>query len=131
MSTRQLTIAIDAMGGENSPFKTLKGSEIFSINNKNTKLIFFGNKRNITEVIKSNKLNISNYEIVDCTENVSDQDKPNTILRSRKESSIYKGLKFVKENPNSGFVSAGNTAALMILSRLILGMIPGDRKSVV
>ena len=51
MSTRQLTIAIDAMGGENSPFKTLKGSEIFSTNHQNVKLLFFGNKENIKEVI--------------------------------------------------------------------------------
>ena len=131
MSTRQLTIAIDAMGGENSPFKTLKGSEIFSTNHKNVKLLFFGNKDNIKEVIISNKLKISNYDIVDCTENVLDEDKPNTILRSRKDSSIYRGLTYVRDNPNSGFVSAGNTAALMILSRLILGMIKGiDRPAI-
>ncbi len=131
MSTRQLTIAIDAMGGENSPFKTLKGSEIFSKKNKNTKLVFFGNEAIILELIKTNKLKILNYDIINCTENVSDDDKPNTILRSRKDSSIYKGLNFVKNNPNSGFVSAGNTAALMILSRLILGMIPGiDRPAI-
>ena len=59
MSTRQLTIAIDAMGGENSPFKTLKGSEIFSTNHQNLKLIFFGNKANIKEVINTNKLGTS------------------------------------------------------------------------
>ena len=40
MSDRQLTIAIDAMGGENSPYKTLKGSEIFSQHNQNINLIF-------------------------------------------------------------------------------------------
>ena len=51
MSTRQLTIAIDAMGGENSPFKTLKGSEIFSTNHKNVKLLFFGNKENTLYLI--------------------------------------------------------------------------------
>ncbi len=131
MSNRQLTIAIDAMGGENSPYKTLKGSEIFSIKNKNVKLLFFGNREQISKVIEKNKLNILNYDIVDCLENVSDEDKPNTILRSRKDSSIYRGLKFVKDNPKSGFVSAGNTAALMILSRLILGMIPGiDRPAI-
>ena len=131
MSTRQLTIAIDAMGGENSPFKTLKGSEIFSTNYQNVKLLFFGNKENIKEVINSNKLKISNYDIVDCAENVLDEDKPSTILRSRKESSIYKGLAYVRDNPNSGFVSAGNTAALMILSRLLLGMIKGiDRPAI-
>mgnify|MGYP001301800484 CR=1 FL=1 len=131
MSDRQLTIAIDAMGGENTPYKTLKGSEIYSLKNKNTKLIFFGIKEKIIEVIDSNKLKIANYDIINCSDNVSDEDKPNTILRSRKESSIYKGLKFVKDNENSGFVSAGNTAALMILSRLILGMIPGiDRPAI-
>ena len=41
MSIRQITIAVDAMGGENSPFKTLKGSEIFSMYNKNVRLLFF------------------------------------------------------------------------------------------
>ena len=60
MSTRQLTIAIDAMGGENSPFKTLKGSEIFSANHQNVRLLFFGNKENIKEVINANKLKITN-----------------------------------------------------------------------
>ena len=54
-----------------------------------------------------------------------DEDNANVILRSRKNSSIYQGLSFVKQNHHSGFVSAGNTAALMILSRLILGMIDG------
>ena len=131
MSKRQIHIAVDAMGGDNSPFKTLKGSEIFSMYNKSVKLLFFGNSVKIMDVIKINKLKLSNYEIVDCQDNVSDDDKPNTILRSRKESSIYKALSFVKNNPNSGFVSAGNTAAIMILSRLILGMIPGvDRPAI-
>ena len=131
MSNRQITIAVDAMGGENSPFKILKGSEIFLKYNKNVNLLFFGNSKKIEDIIKKNNLNLSNYEIIDCLENVSDDDKPNTILRSRKDSSIYKGLKFVKDHPNSGFVSAGNTAALMILSRLILGMIPGvDRPAI-
>ena len=45
MSTRQLTIAIDAMGGENSPFKTLKGSEIFSTNHKNVNYFFLETKK--------------------------------------------------------------------------------------
>ena len=75
MSNRQIHIAVDAMGGDNSPFKTLKGSEMFSIHNKNVKLLFFGNSEEIKEIIKVNKLNLSNYDIVDCKENVSDEDK--------------------------------------------------------
>ena len=82
MSDRQLTIAIDAMGGEQSPYKTLKGAEIFLQNNQQVNLIFFGNKDSIKDIIRSHKLKISNYDIVNCTENVSDEDKPNTILLS-------------------------------------------------
>ena len=125
MSERQITIAIDAMGGENSPLKCLKGIEIFSQNKTNVCFKIFGDKLSIINSISKNKINISNYEVIDCKENVSDEDNTKTILKSRKDSSIYKGLVFVKEKPDSGFVSAGNTAALMILSRLILGMIEG------
>ena len=125
MSNRQITIAVDAMGGENSPFKCLKGIEIFSSKNPYVKLKIFGNESIIINTIKKNKLKINNFEIINCVENVLDEDNANVILRSRKNSSIYQGLSFVKQNHHSGFVSAGNTAALMILSRLILGMIDG------
>ena len=125
MSTRQITIAVDAMGGEASPLKSILGTEIFSKKNPHVYLKIFGEKSIITKIISEKKIKLNNYEIINCAENVSDNDNANTILRSRKNSSIYKGLSFVKDNSNSGFISAGNTAALMILSRLILGMIDG------
>ena len=131
MSNRQITIAIDAMGGENSPLKVLKGVEIFSKNKNDIKIILFGNEDLIKSKIENEKIIINNYEICNCDENVRDEDNASTILRSRKESSIYKGLEFVKKNTNSGFVSAGNTAAIMILSRLHIGMIEGiDRPAI-
>ena len=131
MSARQITIAIDAMGGEGSPYKCLKGAEIFSAKKPNVNFKIFGKKKLIENIFLQKKINLSNYEIINCDENVSDEDNANTILRSRKESSIFKGLKYVKENKDTGFVSAGNTAALMILSRLILGMIDGvDRPAI-
>ena len=131
MSARQITIAIDAMGGEGSPYKCLKGAEIFSAKKPNVNFKIFGKKKLIENIFSQKEINLSNYEIINCDENVSDEDNANTILRSRKESSIFKGLKYVKENKDTGFVSAGNTAALMILSRLILGMIDGvDRPAI-
>ena len=131
MSNRQISIAIDAMGGENSPYKTLKGSEIFNTQYPNVDLIFFGEKEKIEKILIDFNINLLNYTIINCDQNVADTDNASTILRSRKESSIFKGLSFVKENKDSGFVSAGNTAALMILSRLILGMIKGiDRPAI-
>ena len=100
----KITIAIDAMGGENSPFKCLKGLEIFSKSNDDVNFKIFGDESTISNLIKSNKLEIKNYELINCTENVEDEDNANIILRSRKNSSIYKGLLFVKENPNSGII---------------------------
>jgi glycerol-3-phosphate acyltransferase PlsX len=131
MSDRQINIAVDAMGGENSPLKNLLGCQIFNNKHPKVKLKIFGNRDLIINIIKKNEITLSNYDLIDCNENVLDEDSANTILRSRKNSSIYKGLKYVKENKDSGFVSAGNTAALMILSRLILGMIDGvDRPAI-
>lgn len=125
MSNRQITIAIDAMGGEDSPLKNLKGAELFSNKHPEVKLKIYGNVNIIIDTIKKYKINFSNHELINCEENVSDEDNASIILRSRKNSSMYKGLLFCKENINSGFVSAGNTAALMILSRFIFGMMEG------
>ena len=131
MSDRQITIAIDAMGGENSPFKIISGTKLFLKNYSNVKVVFFGEENELEKQIKLNKFTDYNYEIVHTNENVQDDDSASTILRNRKNSSIYKGLEYVKNTPNSGFVSAGNTAALMILSRLILGTIKGiDRPAI-
>ena len=128
---RQITIAIDAMGGENSPFKVLKGAELFFETNDSSKIVFFGDEKKIESIIIKKKIKLKNYTIVDTKENVKDDDNANIILRSRKNSSIYKGLEFVKKTNDTGFVSAGNTAAIMILSRLILGMIKGiDRPAI-
>ena len=131
MSERQIEIAIDAMGGENSPYKVLKGVEIFLQKEKNTKIIFFGDEVTINQNINKHNLNVFNYEIVNTQDIISDEDNVNTILRSKKNSSIYKGLEFAKKNQNSGFVSSGSTAAIMVLSRLHMGMIEGiDRPAI-
>ena len=131
MSEGQVVIAIDAMGGENSPYKVLRGVEIFLHKEKNTKIIFFGDEVQINKNIKKYNLNIFNYEVLNTQDIISDEDSVNTILRSKKNSSIYKGLEFAKKNLNSGFVSSGSTAAIMVLSRLHMGMIEGiDRPAI-
>ena len=131
MSARQVEIAIDAMGGEDSPYKVLKGVELFLQKEKNTKIIFFGDEVTIKQNIYKHNLNIFNYEIINTPDTISDEDTVNTILRSKKNSSIYKGLEYTKKNKNSGFVSSGSTAAIMVLSRLHMGMIKGiDRPAI-
>jgi len=131
MSIGKRTIAVDVMGGENAPYKNLKGVEIFSQNNTNVRFILLGVKKKIEDVLNSQNIKIFNYEIQNTLDNIQNNDNASAILRKRKDSSIYRGLKLVKDFKASGFVSAGNTAALMILSRSILGMIDGiDRPAI-
>ncbi len=131
MSERQVVIAVDAMGGENSPYKVLKGIEIFLKKEKKTKFIVFGNEKLIHQTIEKNNLDIFNFEVVNTKDVILDEDNVSTILRTKKNSSIYKALEYCKNNLNSGFVSAGSTAAIMVLSRLHMGMIKGiDRPAI-
>ena len=85
MSEGQIEIAIDAMGGENSPYKVLKGVEIFLQKEKNTKIIFFGDEVIINQIINKHNLNIFNYEVLNTQDIISDEDSVNTILRSKKK----------------------------------------------
>ena len=131
MSNGKRTIAVDVMGGENAPYKNLKGVEIFSNNNTNVSFILLGVKKKIEDSLNSQNIKIFNYEILNTLDNIQNNDNASAILRKRKDSSIYRGLELVKDFKASGFVSAGNTAALMILSRSILGMIDGiDRPAI-
>ena len=131
MTNNKITIVVDAMGGDGSPYKTLKGTEIFLSDYPSVDIILVGNEKKIIDCISLNKLKIFNHKIFHTEENVLNDDTPSTILRNRKNSSIFKGLELIKDKKNFGFISAGNTAALMILSRLILGTIDGiDRPAI-
>ena len=50
MNENQISIAVDVMGGDNSPEKTIKGCEIFLNNNSNVELVIFGNKNSINNI---------------------------------------------------------------------------------
>ncbi len=131
MENSNVTIAIDAMGGDNSPSKILKGIELFLKIRSDVNLVLFGDKNKIQKSIINNNFNLFNYEIVNTQENIQNDDTPSIILRNRKDSSITKGLEYIKDVNSSGFVSAGNTAAIMIMSKLKLGMLEGiDRPAI-
>ena len=120
------SIAVDAMGGDNSPEKVIEGCQIFLENNNDTRLIIFGNKNLIDNdfILKNNQF----VSLVHCDEVIKDNDKPSSILRSKKNSSMRKALEYIKLNPKSGFVSAGNTGAVTVLSKIILGTLENIKR---
>jgi glycerol-3-phosphate acyltransferase PlsX len=64
-------------------------------------------------------------EIVNATEVISMHDKAAQAVRTKRDSSMRVGLRLVREGKAHGFVSAGNTGAMMATSKMVLGALPG------
>ena len=126
MDDIQINIAIDAMGGDNSPTKVIKGCEIFLNFNKKIKLIIFGNKNLISNNFLEKYSQMISF--VHCEETIADNDVPSSILRSKKDSSMRKAIEYIKSKKNIGFVSAGNTGAVTALSTILLGTLKNIKR---
>jgi len=123
--TKKISIAIDAMGGDNSPKKTLEGVKIFLKKNKSKNdflLNIFGKeniiKEKISELnIQSEQINIINSETV-----VSDDETPLTAVKNSKNTSMWNCIQHQLEGKSDISLSAGNTGVLLVISRMILKM---------
>ncbi len=123
--SKKISIAIDAMGGDNSPDKIIKGIGIFLDKNKSKNdfvLNIFGKKNEIVEKlskykIKSDSINIINSETV-----VSDEETPMTAVKNSKNTSMWNCIQHQLEGKSDISLSAGNTGVLLVISRMILKM---------
>ena len=75
-------------------------------------------------MIESQKFNFTDIEILNATEVINTEDSPIWALKNKKDSSIVKGLNLVKEKIADGFVSAGNTGAILSCATILLKRIP-------
>ena len=117
-----IKIAVDAMGGDNSPKKVIDGIIHHHQNNKNVFYKIFGD---ITDVVKciNNKINVNNFEIVNTINKVSSEDSPLEGAKRGKDTSMWLAIESVKKKDCDIVISAGNTGALLVISKLNLKMI--------
>ena len=128
---KKICIAIDAMGGENAPFKNIEGINIFCKKNKNLDDYFFnifGDEEKISTELK--KYNISNkiYKIFHNASIVSDNETPLTAVKTSKNSSMWNSIYSQVKSESDISLSAGNTGVLLVISRMILKTIKGVSK---
>jgi phosphate acyltransferase len=114
-------ISIDAMGGDFGPAVTIAGAALAYERYPDLKFMFFGKENEINaELTKHPKLNPAS-QVVHCDVSVSMQDKPSQALRQgRWKSSMWKSIEAVKTGDVEAAVSAGNTGALMAMSKFCL-----------
>ena len=117
-----IKIAVDAMGGDNSPQKIVNGIIHHHKSNKNVFYKLFGDQNVIKNLIDG-KLDNSNYDIVNTIEKVSSEDSPLGGAKKGKNTSMWLAVESVKNKDCDIVISAGNTGALLVISKLNLKMI--------
>ena len=123
--TKKITIAIDAMGGENSPDKTVEGVGFFLKKNKDKDdflLNLFGDKDIIIEKLKKFNIVSSLIKITHTESIVSDEETPLTAIKNSKNTSMWNCIKSQLDGNSDISLSAGNTGVLLVVSRMILKM---------
>ncbi len=112
------------MGGDDAPNIVVNGADLALNKYPNLKLIFVGNKKKILPLVRNSK-NLKNCEIIHADDTVKANQKPSQALRNGKNTSMWKSIELVANKRADAVVSAGNTGALMAMSKLQLRMIKG------
>ena len=117
-----IKIAIDAMGGDGSPKKIIDGIIHNHQSNKDIFYRIFGDQNKISELLNK-KINNNFYEIIHTNNSVKNTDTPLEAAKRGKDTSMWLAIESVKNRLSDIVISAGNTGALLVISKLNLKMI--------
>ena len=118
----KIKIAVDAMGGENSPKKIINGIINNQKQNKDVIYNIFGNKEKIEEIFPKN-YDKNTFKVFHTSNKILDTDSALTAAKKGKDTSMWLTIQSLKNNESDVAISAGNTGALFVLSKLNLDMI--------
>ncbi len=118
-----IKVAVDAMGGDNSPKKIIEGIiHNHKLRNKDNFYKIFGDGNLISEILDK-KIDKDFFEIVHTSEKVTSTDTPLEAAKKGKKTSMWLSIESVKKKETDIVISAGNTGALLVLAKLNLKMI--------
>lgn len=127
--SKEICVAVDAMGGDNAPLEIVKGA-VEAVNEvKGLKCFLVGNTDAIKAELDKYSYDASAIEIKAASENITNDEAPVMAIRRKKDSSIVVGLNLVKNGEASAFVSAGSTGAVLVGAQLIAGRIKGVQRT--
>ena len=122
--TKSIHLSLDAMGGDYAPEIVVEGAAQSKIRYPNLKFSFVGNEEKIIPLINSLDI-LKNSIIIHTNEFIDANEKPSIAVRKGKNSSMGMAIQLVKSGKADALVSAGNTGALMAMSKLILRPMDG------
>ncbi len=122
-----MKIGVDAMGGDFAPKNEILGAKLAynAFGNKGVSIYLYGDADKIQQIANQNNVDTSIFTIVNTTDTIKMSDDPTEILKTKKNSPLYKGISDLANHQIDAFVSAGNTGATLTTSTVLLGRIPG------
>ena len=118
-----IKIAIDAMGGDNSPSKVIEGIGIHSMNSNNIIYKIYGDEKLIFPLIKKFNIDKNKVDIFHTQNQVQNEDSALSAAKKGKDTSLWLAIESLKKNETDVMISAGNTGALFVIAKLNLNMI--------
>lgn len=132
MTKENIVISLDCMGGEKAPEAIIKGASLILQEKKNIKFLLYGDSKKIEKVLNKEPLLKNLSEVHHTNGFISSSEKPSIALRKSKNSSMRLAVEAVKNNEADAIISAGNTGALMAISKVILRTLPDiDRPALI
>ncbi len=122
-----MNIMIDGMGGDHAPEEIVKGA-VQAAKEISGTVSIIGREERINECLQALNWNGDNIKVVNATEVISNNESPAMAVRKKKDSSISKGMRMLKEGEVDAFISGGSTGALLSAGLLILGRIRGIKR---
>ena len=119
-----ITIAVDAMGGDHAPRPEVEGA-LEAARSFGVRILLAGQPAAIRRELARHKHRGLPVEVVPAGEVITMQDSPMQAFRRKKDSSVHVAARLVRDGHAEGLVSAGNTGAVMAVTRFTLGTLGG------
>ena len=118
-------IAIDAMGGDSGPAAMIAGASRARRRDPSLEFLIYGAEALVRAQLERNSDLDSGVTIVDSPDAIEASEKPSQAIRRARTTSMGMAINAVKEGRADAAVSAGNTGAMMAMSKLALRTMPG------
>jgi glycerol-3-phosphate acyltransferase PlsX len=120
-----VTIAVDAMGGDHAPKSEVEGA-VQAAQSQVVKVILVGRQDVVQrELERHGGWRNLPIEIVHASEQVTMEDSAARAVRTKRDSSMRVASRLVRDGIAQGFVSAGNTGAVMATAKIVQGVVEG------
>lgn len=124
-----IKIAVDCLGGDHSPSANVEGALLALKDFSDISVVLYGDEKSISAELKDKDYPKDRVEIVNAPEQVDGNDKPINAVRLKKESSMIRAIKDLRENDDvKALVSCGATGVLVGASILRIGRLEGIRR---